>query len=124
LLFFCGFSVERGEQLLGGGGWIAGPHLPMDKHGVLVVGRAACKRGRRLAEWICFSIRIETGECRLGGVELRVAEHLLDEALEHQRGHGVAEEMASSPLSNPRRLHVVADDFAEPVGAQRAALHR
>jgi hypothetical protein len=56
--------------------------------------------------------------------ELRVTEHLLDEAdvgapFQHQRRHGVAEEVARPTLAKLRRLHIAPHQGTEVVRVER-----
>ena len=63
----------------------------------------------------------------LGRVEPRVTEHLLDEAdvgavLQHERRHGVAEQMAGARLADPRRVDDAAHELREAPGVERLAV--
>lgn len=59
----------------------------------------------------------------LGGFEFGVSQHLLDEAdvdavFQHQRGTGVAEQVATAALAQVGRLHVAAHQLGQPVGRE------
>ena len=63
----------------------------------------------------------------LRGREVGVAQHLLDVAdvrsiLQHQRGHGVAKEMAGSLLGDVGGVDVVAGELGQSVGAEGLAV--
>jgi len=65
----------------------------------------------------------------LGRLDVLMAEHLLDipdvrAALVHERGHGVAEEMAGAGLAQLRRIHPFLDGIAQMVAAERLTLRR
>lgn len=63
----------------------------------------------------------------LRGVQADMPEHGLDETnigavLQHQRGHGVAEQMATAALADVGFVNVLAHQLAQAIGAEHFTL--